>query len=205
MGCAKPGAAGMRGRAKGLDGQALPPPHTTPSLFPPHARLLGGAVCGSCQTLARQGGAPLLPTWGVPHSFTTTRLLGGAVCGLQPTLVQHGGAPLHPLQPPKSSVYVSLEGTTLEAYLSCREGRGAPQPRRTSVVDLGSWRLRCAHAAVQSSGGYGCTPRVWRSRTPKAIPSAVHPFGALGGNGSRGGGSPCTRWLADYRYRCRLM
>ena len=36
---------------------------------------------------------PLLPTWGVPHSFTTTRLLGGAVCGLQPTLVQHGGAP----------------------------------------------------------------------------------------------------------------
>ena len=36
-------------------------------------------------------------------------------------------------------------------------------------------------------------------------PSAVHPFGALGGYGSRGGGSPCTRWLADYRYRCWLL
>ena len=35
-------------------------------------------------------------------------------------------------------------------------------------------------------GGYGCAPRAWRSWTPKTIPCAVHPFGALGGNGSGG-------------------
>ena len=46
--------------------------------------------------------------------------------------------------------------------------------------------------------------RARRSQTPKTIPSAVHPYGALGGDGSKGGGSPCMRWLADYRHRRQL-
>ena len=56
--------------------------------------------------------------------------------------------------------------------------------------------MRCP-AAAKSLGGYGCAPRAWRSRTPKTIPRAVHPFGALGGYGSGGWNSPRTRWLAD--------
>ena len=58
---------------------------------------------------------------------------------------------------------------------------------------------RCAQAAVRPSGGYGCAPRAWRSRTPKAIPCAVHPFEALGGYGSGWCKSSRMRWLADYR------
>ena len=69
---------------------------------------------------------------------------------------------------------------------------------------LGSWGL-CAHKRRAAPRRLWLCPKGMAKPDTESDPCAVHPFGALGGNGSRGGGSPCTRWLADYRYRCRLM